>query len=133
MEAVSTVTAVSGEGILGDASYGKRGRQVLLIDLETLDEFELNPGDVKENLTLVDFELAQLSSHDQLQVGEVLLAVTGPCEPCWQLEELRPGLSSEIVGRRGVLATVVRGGELKVGDSISLAQGEPSASAPRPK
>jgi len=31
MEAVSTVTTVSGEGILGDASFGKRNRQMLLI------------------------------------------------------------------------------------------------------
>jgi MOSC domain-containing protein YiiM len=125
MTVVTTVTAVSGEGILGDASYGKRKRQVLLIDSETLSEFELNPGDVRENVTLAGFELAKLSPYDQLMVGEILLAVTGPCEPCSMLDELRLGLSSDIKGRRGVLATVVRGGELKVGDPISLAQGEP--------
>ncbi len=131
MEAVSTVTAVSGEGLLGDASYGKRNRQVLLIDSETLGDFQLNPGDVRENVTLAIFNLTQLSPHDQLQLGEIVLAVTGPCEPCWQLDEIRPGLSSDIRGRRGVLATVVRGGELKVGEPISLTQGETAAPAPR--
>ncbi len=131
MEAVSTVTAVSGEGLLGDASYGKRNRQVLLIDSETLSDFELNPGDVRENVTLANFNLTQLSPHDQLQLGEIVLAVTGPCEPCWQLDEIRHGLSSDIRGRRGVLATVVRGGELKVGDPISLTQGETAAPVPR--
>jgi regulator of extracellular matrix RemA (YlzA/DUF370 family) len=55
MTAVTAVTAVSGEGILGDASYGKRKRQVLLIDSETLSEFKLNPGDVRENVTLEGF------------------------------------------------------------------------------
>ncbi len=132
MTAVTAVTAVSGEGILGDASYGKRKRQVLLIDSETLSEFELNPGDVRENVTLVNFELARLSPHDQLVLGDILLAVTGPCEPCSMLDDLRLGLSSDIKGRRGVLATVVRGGELKVGDPISLAQGEPATSGPYP-
>ncbi len=131
MAAVSTVTAVSGKGILGDASYGKRNRQVLLIDSETLSDFQLNPGDLRENVTLANFDLTQLSPHDQLQLGEVVLAVTGPCEPCRQLDEIRPGLRSDIKDRRGVLATVVRGGELKVSDSISLTQSEPTAPAPR--
>lgn len=131
MEAVSTMTAVSGEGFLGDASYGKRNRQVLLIDSETLSDFQLNPGDVRENITLVNFDLTQLSPHDRLRLGEIELAVTAPCEPCWKLDEIRPGLSSAIDGRRGVLATVVRGGELKVGDSVSLTQSEPTAPAPR--
>jgi len=131
MEAVSTVTAVSGKGIVGDASYGKRNRQLLLIDSETLADFQLNPGDVRENVTLENFELIQLSPNDQLQLGEIVLAVTGPCEPCWKLDQLQPGLSSAIKGSRGVLGTVVRGGELKIGDSIYLTQGEPAATAPR--
>ena len=131
MAAASTVTAVSGKGILGDASYGKRNRQVLLIDSETLSDFQLNPGDVRENVTLANFNLTQLSPHDQLQLGEIVLAVTGPCEPCWKLDELQPGLSSDIKGRRGVLATVVRGGELRVGDPVSLTQDETAAPAPR--
>ena len=131
MAAVSTVTAVSGKGILGDASFGKRNRQVLLIDSETLSDFHLNPGDVRENVTLANFDSTQLSPHDQLQLGEIVLAVTGPCQPCRQLDEIRSGFSSDIKGRRGVLATVVRGGELKVGDPISLTRGEPAAPAPR--
>ncbi|MEE9216017.1 MAG: MOSC domain-containing protein [Anaerolineales bacterium] len=130
MTAVTALTAVTGKGFVGDASYGKRKRQVLLIDSETLIDLKLNPGDARENITLVDFELARLSSRDQLMVGEILLAVTGPCAPCKQLDELRPGLRSDIEGRRGVLATVIRGGELKVSDPISLVQGEPAAAAP---
>jgi MOSC domain-containing protein YiiM len=90
MAAVSTVTAVSGKGILGDASCGKRNRQVLLIDSETLSDFQLNPGDVRENITLVNFDLTQLSPHDRLRLGEIELAVTAPCEPCWKLDEIRP-------------------------------------------
>lgn len=132
MAAVSVLIAVTGEGFAGDASYGKRIRQALLIDSETLTELELNPGDVRENVTLEGFELTKLFPHDRLTVGGILLAVTGPCEPCWKLDELRPGLSTEIEGRRGVLATVIRGGELKVGDPISLAKAEPTVSEPRP-
>jgi len=131
MTAVAAVTAVTGEGFLGDASYGNRSRQVLLIDEETLSEFEINPGDVRENVTLEGFDLARLSPCDQLMVGEILLAVTGPCEPCWKLDKLRPGMASDIEGRRGILATVVRGGKLKVGDPICLAQDQAVASTPQ--
>ena len=129
MTAVTTATAVAGKGLVGDANFGKRKRQVLLIESETLSEFELNPGDVRENVTIANFEISQLTPDDQLMVGEVVLAVTGPCAPCELMDELRPGLRSDIKGRRGVLTTVVRGGKLRIGDPISLAQGEPATSA----
>ncbi len=75
---------------------------------------------MRENITLEEFRLADLAPDDRLAIGEVELAVTGSCEPCSKLDALRPNLSSEFQGRRGVLAKVVRGGELHVGASISL-------------
>ncbi len=131
MTEVAAVTAISGKGFVGDVSFGRKSRQVLLIDLETLDNFGIRPGDVRENVTLEAFELSALSPNDELTIGETLLAVTGDCEPCSMLDDLRAGLSADIRGRRGILARVIRGGELKVGDSISFARSEPAASAPR--
>ena len=131
MTEVAEVTAISGKGFVGDVSFGRKSRQVLLIDLETLDNFGIRPGDVRENVTLEAFELSALSPNDELTIGETLLAVTGDCEPCSMLDDLQAGLSADIRGRRGILARVIRGGELKVGDSISFARSEPAASAPR--
>ncbi|MFV1859734.1 MAG: MOSC domain-containing protein [Anaerolineales bacterium] len=130
MMEVAAVTAISGKGFVGDASLGSRNRQVLLVDKEILNEVGVNPGDVRENVTIEGFELSGLTPQHELIIGEVLLAVTGACEPCSRLDEVRPGLSSDIQGRRGVLARVVRGGKLKLGDPVSAAHGEPATSAP---
>ena len=130
MTEVAAVTAISGKGFLGDASFGRKNRQVLLIDSETLDAFGIRPGEVRENVTLKGFELSDLAPEDELTIGEAVLAITGDCGPCSMLDDLQPGLSSEIEGRRGVLARVVRGGELRVDDPVSLTHGEPATSSP---
>ncbi len=130
MMEVAAVTAISGKGFLGDASFGRINRQVLLIDSETLDAFGIRPGEVRENVTLKGFGLSDLAPEDELIIGEAVLAITGDCAPCSQLDDLRPGLRSDIQGNRGVLARVVRGGELKLGDPVSLARGEPATSSP---
>jgi MOSC domain-containing protein YiiM len=36
------------------------------------------------------------------------------------MDEIRPGLQTELDGRRGMLARVVRGGEVASGDEIEL-------------
>jgi len=119
-EAVRSVvrcTAVAEQGLVGDISFGRAARQVLLIDLETLKEFDLEPGDVRENLTVSGISLA---GARRLSVGEVLLEVTGDCAPCSTMDALQPGLQERIRGRRGVLARVIRGGQIQVGDQVSI-------------
>ena len=45
-------TAIAGMGIEGDRScYEGNIRQVLFMDKETLDDLELTPGQIKENIT----------------------------------------------------------------------------------
>jgi MOSC domain-containing protein YiiM len=36
------------------------------------------------------------------------------------MEQIRPGLQAELEGRRGMLARVVKTGEVAVGDTITL-------------
>jgi len=122
MTEVSAVTAISGKGFEADTSFGRPTRQVLLIDLETLTEFGIRPGDVRENVTVEGIDLSGLSPNDELTIGGALLTVTGHCEPCSKLDELRPGLSSDIEGKRGVFAQVVSTGEVRINDPIALAR-----------
>ena len=89
------------------------------MDEEPLEAFGLSHGDVRENVTTSGIDLGSLSDRQRLALGdEVLLDITEHCTPCARIDELRPGLRTEIVGRRGMLATVARGGAVKVGDSI---------------
>lgn len=121
MQAVSEARAVENHGLSNDAHArpGSR-RQVLLMDAETLKELALRPGVIKENVTTSGLTLAALAAGTQLRIGEALLEITKPCEPCNRMDEIRPGLQVKLQGRRGLLARVVAGGAIRVGDPIEV-------------
>jgi MOSC domain-containing protein YiiM len=56
----------------------------------------------------------------RVQAGEAEFEITMVCDPCERMEEIRPGLQQELEGRRGMLARVVKTGDIAVGDEISL-------------
>jgi len=124
MEPRASVLAVEDKGLAGDASFGTARRQVLVIDAETLTGFDLAPGMVRENITISGFPLAGLPRGTRLHIEDVVLEITGDCTPCDFLDTLRPGLKDAILGRRGVLARVAHGGELKVGAPVSVLSAE---------
>ena len=110
---------VANVGVSG-CSHGRRGskRQVLLVDRETLELMDLQPGIVRENITTEGLNVNGLARGEQLQIGAVLLEVSAICEPCDQLEKIRPGLREEMRDRRGMLCRVLRGGVIRRGDAI---------------
>ena len=115
------VSAVENRGFQ-DCIHGRPGsrRQVLLMDFETLEEFGIPPGRVKENITTRGIALGTLSLGQRLRAGEVLLQVTQPCTPCNQMDEIREGLQEALRGRRGVLCRVIEPGRIRRGDRIEL-------------
>ncbi len=124
MLGVYQASALAGEGLEGDR-HAKAGsaRQVLLMDRETLSELDLGPGAVRENITVEGAHLQGLASGSRISLGsEVVLELSGPCVPCRRMEEIRPGLQETLEGRRGVLATVARGGTITVGDPVVVSQ-----------
>ena len=128
MESPESVNVIAGLGIEGDrhaTSEGVRAaRQVLLMDEETLEAFGLVHGEVRENITTSGIDLAATPAGATLALGdEVVLKTTGLCAPCARMDEIRPGLRLELEGRRGMLASVVRGGTIRVGDAIKVLEG----------
>ncbi len=124
MQAVPTATAESNKGLVGDLHHGVKKRQVLFVEKETLDEFGLVPGQVRENVTVSGVKRAGLPAGTRLRVGDVLFEVTDDCAPCDYIEGLRPGLRTAIEGRRGTLCRVLSGGEVKVGDEVRVVDEE---------
>jgi MOSC domain-containing protein YiiM len=58
-----------------------------------------------------------------LRVGEVVLAVTGRCDPCGNMEDtIGPGARAALANRGGVCARVLQGGRLRVGDTVAVEQ-----------
>jgi hypothetical protein len=119
---VDGVRAIAGMGLDGDAHADPLSpRQLLLAGTDAYDAFALPPHTLRENL-LVDLDTSRLASGTVLQVGEhVLLRLMFQCEACGHLDAHRPGLSTRIGTRRGMLARVLRGGEIRPGDRIRTA------------
>ncbi|HXG37922.1 MAG TPA: MOSC domain-containing protein [Bacteroidota bacterium] len=121
MQSRESVEALTALGLKGDIhAIEESTRQVLLIDQETLQELGLTPGQVKENITTAGIALAQLKQGQRLRIGTAVLQITKPCSPCSRMDEIRPGLQDELRGRRGILARVLQGGTIRVGDSIDM-------------
>jgi MOSC domain-containing protein YiiM len=115
------VSAVRETGLDGDrhARLGSR-RQVLLAEREVLDRFGLEPGAIREQVTVQGLALETLAFGTRLRVGDAILELTAPCHPCERMDEVRPGLQQALVGRRGRFVRVVQAGSFAVGDPIHV-------------
>ena len=121
MREFEEVLAVENKGFQ-KCIHGRPGssRQVLLMDMETLEEFGIPAGRARENVTTHGIKLDALPIGQLVRVGQALLEVTNLCTPCHQIDEIRPGLKDEIRGRRGVLCRVLAEGAIRRGDQIGL-------------
>jgi MOSC domain-containing protein YiiM len=124
MKSVDEATAIADRGF-ADCIHARSGskRQVLLVDEETLAQFNLSPGILRENITTVGLNAADLRRGERISIGEAVLEVTIPCEPCYRMDEIRIGLQEALKDKRGVLCRVVHGGRISRGDKIELVAG----------
>ncbi len=121
MRPVTAAQALANKGLEGDAHIGKRRRQVLLIEQETIAEWGLASGAVRETVTVRNLVLAGLPEGTRLQVGSAVFEVTGDCAPCEVMDGLAAGLRAKSAGRRGTLCRVLTGGTLAIGEPVALA------------
>jgi MOSC domain-containing protein YiiM len=121
MRETEEVEALENKGFKG-CIHGRpeSKRQVLLMDSETLEKFGIAPGAVKENITTRGMDFQALSAGQHLRIGESVLEITIPCDPCSRMEEIRIGLEQQLRGQRGWLCSVVKSGKIKRGDRIEL-------------
>jgi MOSC domain-containing protein YiiM len=118
IEAGSIVTDLGFEGDRKARPGSKR--QVLMMPLEILEEFGLEAGAFKENITTRGLDVMSLRRGQRVRVGEALLEATVPCTPCEFIDSIRPGLRRESAGQRGMLFRVLQGGQVRVGDAVTV-------------
>ena len=121
MTGVTQARAIANAGFEGccHARPGKK-RQVLLIDGETLDSFQIAPGRAKENVTTRGIAIQDLPEGARVRIGEAVIEITGPCEPCGFMDSIRPGLREATMGKRGVLARIIEAGVVHIGDAVEV-------------
>ncbi|MFK3739282.1 MOSC domain-containing protein [Massilia sp. TN1-12] len=113
------VLALAAHGLDGDVHADPLSpRQLLLAGRAAYADLDLPAHALRENL-LLDIDTAHLASGTVLQVGsDVLLRLMFQCEACGQLDLQRRGLARALGARRGVLARVLAGGEIRPGDRV---------------
>jgi MOSC domain-containing protein YiiM len=133
---VESVEMVADRGIVGDTRYfsrissstGKHSRrQVSLIECEqiaghaaTLGLETIAPGTVRANIETSGIDLVKLVGR-QVMVGEAVLHFYEARKPCPKMDAAASGLRQMMEnGRQGVMAQVVRGGRVSIGDPVAL-------------
>ena len=114
-----------GHGFESDAHAGDWHRQVSLLSIEQIGTMkdkglEVDSGSFAENLTTEGFDLDSVTVGDILKVGETaVLEITQIGKECHTRCAIYHTVGECIMPERGVFAKVLKGGEVKVGDSIA--------------
>jgi MOSC domain-containing protein YiiM len=123
-----SVELVVGRGIRGDRKGRSPRRQLNVMSLETVEQlgsegYRTAPGELGEQIVISGIDVQQLAQGSHLQLGDsAWIEVFGLREPCDRFAHIQ-GLP-ETHGRVGVLAGVVKGGNIRVGDPVRVLQPE---------
>jgi MOSC domain-containing protein YiiM len=144
---VSSAAALTGRGLEGDRSamkpsstVGGGKRQVTLLQAEHVPLIglwtarDIDPASLRRNLLVSGVNLlAQRSPFAdqplQVRIGrEVVIEITGPCDPCSKMEQLLgAGGYNAMRGHGGTTARVLQGGTIAVGDEVTVEAGMPAS------
>lgn len=121
MDGHERVRVLADHGLEGCAHARPGGkRQVLFASSEHLEAVGVEPGRIRENVTVEGGNVQEWPVGQLVRVGGALFEVTMVCDPCERMDEIRPGLRRQLEGRRGMLARVLEDGEVALGDSLEL-------------
>src|SRR5215210_5159778 len=119
-------TLVEGKGIAGDVKAGTRTRQLNVMRAETLAELaadgrQTGPGEMGEQLVIAGLDPADFVEGTRLRLGaDAVIEIGIPRTGCARFESIQGATRQSVAGRLGVLARVVAGGDLAVGDEVTV-------------
>ncbi|MBQ1785821.1 MAG: MOSC domain-containing protein [Turicibacter sp.] len=122
---VQEATLIENHGIEGDAHAGKWHRQVSLLALEKIEDFNNKGANVDfgafgENLVISGIKLNELPVGQKIQIGEVELEVTQIGKECHTRCAIYYRVGQCIMPKNGIFTRVLKGGKVKVNDECRL-------------
>jgi MOSC domain-containing protein YiiM len=122
---LNRATLVEGRGISDDLK-GTLSRNLSVMRAETLAELadegrKTGPGEMGEQLVVAGLLPAALADGLRLRVGATaIVEIDKPRTGCARFEYIHGVTKQSVAGRLGVMARVVVGGEIAVGDSVEV-------------
>lgn len=113
-------------GLEGDAHAGKWHRQVSLLANESIEKMirlgalDLGSGNFAENITTEGIILHTLPIGTKIKVGETIHEVTQIGKECHKGCAIKQQVGHCIMPTEGIFTRVIKGGLIKVGDSIDI-------------
>ena len=112
-------------GIEGDAHVGKWHRQVSMLSFEKIEAFREKGADVDfgafgENLVVEGFDLSKVPVGTKFQIGEAILELTQIGKECHTHCQIYQTMGECIMPREGVFAVVLKGGQIRNGDTVEM-------------
>lgn len=112
-------------GIENDAHAGKWHRQVSLLSHEKIEAFRAKGAEVKdgafgENIVVSGIDFKTLPVGTRFQCNDVILEMTQIGKECHHGCEIFQKMGECIMPREGVFAKIIQGGEIAVGDEMTI-------------
>ena len=117
---------IAGYGIENDGKGGSEGRQLNIMAAETMralaDEgFHTAAGQLGEQIVIADLDVNSLPQGARLKIGATAcIEVTIPRTGCNRFAAYQGISEHQAAGRLGVMAKVLTGGPIRVGDPVTL-------------
>lgn len=127
LQMLEKATVSAEKGLVGDFRGTVKGRQVTVLVREAWESACRDLGmDVDWTARRANVLVEGLDLHDttgkHLQLGDVVLEITGETTPCPRMDEAQQGLQDALAPdwRAGVTCVVRTPGDIQVGDGVQL-------------
>ena len=124
-KSVGSIKLIENHGVEGDAHAGDGIRQVSIIGIEVIRMmrdmgFDVGIGDFAENITTEGLVLKEIPVGTEMRIRDVELRVSQIGKECHRGCAIRELIGDCPMPREGIFAEVVKGGEVRVGDTLEI-------------